>query len=109
MLYGSDQVHVPTLNLADVSFGPAHAPVAGGYLPQDMNGDGYPDIVLFFSTAATGLAIGDTESCLEGGGAQPFRVCGPVAVTTGNCGLGFEAGLALLPLMLWRRRLRRAR
>ena len=107
-LYGSDSLDVAALDLGLLRFGPAGAPVAQSFEPEDLNGDGHLDRRLIFEVPASGLVPGDTEACLTAGGARPFRVCSPVQVTAGDCGLGFEVALLLPPLMAWRRRLQTA-
>jgi uncharacterized membrane protein len=99
-VYGSSQLDVGALDASAFRFGPGAAPVVLELTSTDLNADGVVDRKLIFETLAAGLAPGDTQACLDVAGDAPARVCSHVLVTAGACGLGFEAGLALLPLML---------
>jgi hypothetical protein len=72
----------------------------------DVNHDGHLDLVAFFSVQETGLALGDTQACLEGGiDDEPFQGCDGIVVFQG-CGGGGEAA-SILPALLWLRRRRK--
>jgi hypothetical protein len=103
-VYGSAQLDVGGLDVDAFTFGSGAAPVVLELAAADLNSDGFLDRRLVFETLAAGLAPGDTQACLDVAGDAPARVCSHVLVTAGACGLGFEAGLALLPFMLLRAR-----
>lgn len=72
-----------TIDPLSVAFGPAGAAEAHGrgHL-EDLNGDGYADVVLHFRTQETGLMPGAIEACMSGQtfGGIPLLACGPVIV-----------------------------
>ncbi len=56
-----------TVDPASVTFGPGAATEAHGTGHiQDVNGDSRSDLVLHFGTPESGLAVGDTEACVDG-------------------------------------------
>ena len=56
-----------TVDPLSVTFGPSAATEAHGRGHiEDVNGDTVPDLVLHFSTQQSGLAVGDTEACVDG-------------------------------------------
>lgn len=56
-----------SIDPSTVTFGPAEAGIAhtAGHI-DDVNGDGYPDLLLHFDFEATGIACGDTSGSLTG-------------------------------------------
>ena len=66
-----------------LQFGSARArPVhrIGGH-HEDVNGDGFVDLVSHYRTSETGLEAGATEACLRGRVAQVnFRACDAVQI-----------------------------
>jgi hypothetical protein len=54
-----------TVDQLSVRFGPQQAS-AVNYGFEDVNGDGFRDLVLQFNTQQTGLKVGDTQACLSG-------------------------------------------
>lgn len=68
MVYGNEQLSVEELDLASLVLGDdARARRRGrGPRPMDVDGDGHLDLLLFFSTRATGLEVGDEWICLDG-------------------------------------------
>ncbi len=106
-LLGSATFAVGDVDPASLAFGPAGvAPRATGSL-EDVNADGFVDLVLHFRTSSSGLAPSDTEACLTGSTLDgvDFVGCDVVRVLRVSCGLGLEAALVLGPLA-WRRRRR---
>lgn len=61
---GSAEIDVSTLDWSTARFGPEGAPALRAE-PEDWNGDGFPDLVLHFGTAATGITCGMTEAGLS--------------------------------------------
>jgi hypothetical protein len=92
-ILGSDTFDVTTVDVTTLAFGPAGAApahdlsdpaVLADHL-QDVNGDGYLDLVSHYHQKDTGLAAGDTIACLTGsveigGGPYPFTACDSVLV-----------------------------
>jgi hypothetical protein len=65
-IYGSADFDVLGIEAASITFGPNAAPEAHGKVhPDDVNDDGYLDLMLHFRTQAVGLVEGTTELCLH--------------------------------------------
>jgi len=58
------------------------SPLPIGESPEDVNGDGLPDVILHFSTQSLNLQLSDTEACLTGKtlGGQDFEGCDSVLI-----------------------------
>lgn len=106
-VYGSNTFPVDRIDLSSLAFGPDRALRTGAGLRfEDLDGDGFFDIVADFPTRETGIALGDVEACLTGEfrdvdvaqTTRPFGGCDAI-VTLDGCGLGFELAL-VLPLLL---------
>jgi len=88
-ILGSETFDIADIDFATLAFGPAgvataHDP-AGHVLeeePEDVNLDGYVDLVIHFGVMQTGLAPGDTQACLTGKtlDGTPFGDCDSVNV-----------------------------
>ena len=111
-LLGSASFLVADVDASTLVFGPSAASPSGDPAFEDVNADGFVDLVLHFRTLETGIAVGDTQACLIGAtlGGRDFRGCDAVRVVRASCGLGFEIAFALGPLVwLGARRARGAR
>jgi len=71
-LFGSAEFDVHGVDVSTVRFGPMHhhdhqaGAAPRKYAFEDVNGDGYLDMIFHFETKAIGLQTGDTEACLHG-------------------------------------------
>ena len=109
-MVGSDAFDVADVDGATLAFGPAGAAPdhARGPHFEDVNDDGFTDLIAHFRTQETNIAIDAVEACLTGETLDgvPFEGCDDVWVIHG-CGIGFELALLLPPLMWIHRRRRR--
>jgi hypothetical protein len=71
-ILGSAEFDVTQLDAESLAFGPdGAAPIAGtpeDPFPriEDVNEDGFDDLVVLFEVEETGVALGDTEVCVTG-------------------------------------------
>ncbi len=108
-LFGSAAFAVADVEASSLAFGPAGAsPLTAGSL-EDVDADGFGDLLLHFPTQAMGIAVGDTQACLSGATLDGVRFagCDSVLVVGPSCGIGFELALVAGPLAWFARRRRR--
>ncbi len=89
-ILGSLDFDVQDVDVATLEFGPAGATPAHDLLDpatyadhlQDVNNDGFLDLVSHYRQKDTGLQVGDTEACLDGAtlGGTPIHGCDSVNI-----------------------------
>ena len=105
-ILGSDSFDVADVNVATLAFGPSGASFDHSQGPhfEDLDGDGFTDLMSHFRIEETGIAFGDEEACLTGETLDGAPIAGCDGIRTvpssGGCGIGFELAF-LLPPMLW--------
>jgi hypothetical protein len=111
-LLGTADFEVAEVEAETLAFGPAGATLANRRGPhfEDVNDDGFTDLVGHFRVQEAGIALGDGEACLVGETSDESRFEGCDAIwTLGPCGIGFELAVLPLPLIWLRRRCAGAR
>jgi len=110
-ILGTDSFDVAEVDATTLAFGPDEAAPDHELGPHfdDVNDDGFTDLVSHYRTQAAGIAFNAVEACLTGQTVDGtlFEGCDDVRVIQA-CGIGFELACLLPPLLLMRRRLRRA-
>jgi len=77
-IYGSDDFDVADIDVTSLTFGFGDAlPASVSRRNRDVDSDGFPDLLLHFRIAETGVEVGDTEACLSGEtlDGTPFSGC----------------------------------
>ncbi|MDX1775704.1 MAG: hypothetical protein R3297_03925, partial [Desulfobulbales bacterium] len=82
---GSETFDVKTVDVTTLGFGPSEAPPAHDLTStevltahtEDINDDGFMDLLSHYRCSETGIAAGDTEACLTGAtmGIDPESNC----------------------------------
>jgi len=77
-IFGSDTFDVAYVDVTTLAFGPGGAaPTHQNVHFEDVNADGFTDLVSHYAIQETGIGFGDTEACLTGEtlDGTPFQAC----------------------------------
>jgi hypothetical protein len=85
-IIGNETFDVTDVEVASLAFGPSGAPIAhaSGHL-QDVNYDGFMDLVVHFRTQDTGIGCGDDSATLTGETSEGLPIQGTDSIWTVGC------------------------
>ena len=84
-ILGSQDFDAPQVDSTTVGYGPNMArPIHYGHV-ENINQDGYPDLVLHFNLQDTGIACSDIEASLTGQTFSSVEITGTHSVKTSGC------------------------
>jgi streptogramin lyase len=82
VILGSDDFDVDNVDVTTLAFGPVGAPFDHSHGPhfEDLNGDGFTDLLAHFRVEEAGIEFGDMEACATGEtlDGTPFEGCDAV-------------------------------
>ena len=82
---GSGEFDATQVDSSTVRFGPGNASAVRDSPVVDVNRDGYPDMVLYFRTKATGIRCGDESASVSGNIFGGQRFAGSDSIGTVGC------------------------
>jgi hypothetical protein len=86
-ILGSEALDVTNVHVAALAFGPSGAPAVHGGHIEDVNADGFADLLTHHRTDQTGISAGDNEACLTGlVGNTTFTACDEIRIVPPNGG-----------------------
>jgi hypothetical protein len=81
-ILGSDTFDVTEVDVTTLAFGPSGASFDHSHGPhfENLNGDGFTDLMAHYRIEETGIAFGDMEACITGAllDSTPFEGCDAV-------------------------------